>query len=441
MAVSTQLRKLWHRASSDNLRDALPLGWGVADQAVISASNFVMVVLLARVLGPEQFGAFALAQMALLFVGSMQRALITQPHNVLGSTLHGENYVRYTSGTFWSQIAFASISALLISSVGLIVYFINHTIAVLILVIAFATSTWQIQEFCRRVFYTQSNYKLAFANDLVTYGGQLSLVVITWKMDLLSPALAIVCIAVGSLFGSLLGMLLLRPLIRWKSYRSATHESLTMNWSFGKWLLGSELMIWLSSRSYQVIVAASIGVVGNGAMRAAENVMSPTNVLMQFVGSVVPVRGSRLWMQVTAKEYVSTFRLVTIVLVAVMGVYGLLVTFCREWIVAQVLGEEYASFEWLIAAYAWMYVCGVIGTMTSLMLNSMQHPSPVFASRLMSTVFTVTVGVLLVHQFGLKGAIIGMMAQQIIAISIQIWSASAAIKSMRSEKGITGQFS
>ena len=71
-------------------------GIGVADQALISLASFVTMVLLARGLSPEEFGSFTLVYAALLFAGSVQSALITQPHAVLAATRSGSAYTRFT---------------------------------------------------------------------------------------------------------------------------------------------------------------------------------------------------------------------------------------------------------------------------------------------------------------------------------------------------------
>ena len=55
------------------------LGWGVGDQAVSSASNFVLGVVVARSLGPEGFGAFSLAYLTYAFVLNAMRGVATDP--------------------------------------------------------------------------------------------------------------------------------------------------------------------------------------------------------------------------------------------------------------------------------------------------------------------------------------------------------------------------
>ena len=55
------------------------LGWGVADQAVSSLTNFVVVLYVARTLGAVQFGAFSLAYVTYSFALAASRGLATDP--------------------------------------------------------------------------------------------------------------------------------------------------------------------------------------------------------------------------------------------------------------------------------------------------------------------------------------------------------------------------
>src|SRR5256885_9496595 len=81
--------------------------WGLADQLLISFTNFVTMVLVAKGLHKAAFGEFTLVYSALLFASILQFALITQPHNVIGVTRQGEDYCLYTTATAMMQILLA----------------------------------------------------------------------------------------------------------------------------------------------------------------------------------------------------------------------------------------------------------------------------------------------------------------------------------------------
>jgi O-antigen/teichoic acid export membrane protein len=55
------------------------LGWGVADQAVSSLTNFAVSIYIARTLGAVQFGAFSLAYVTYGFALNASRGLATDP--------------------------------------------------------------------------------------------------------------------------------------------------------------------------------------------------------------------------------------------------------------------------------------------------------------------------------------------------------------------------
>src|ERR1700724_1144003 len=57
----------------------LRLGWGVADQAVSSLTNFAVSIYVARTLGAVQFGAFSLAYVTYAFALTASRGLATDP--------------------------------------------------------------------------------------------------------------------------------------------------------------------------------------------------------------------------------------------------------------------------------------------------------------------------------------------------------------------------
>src|SRR5439155_18727578 len=55
------------------------MGWGVADQAMSSISNFAVNIYIARSLGAVQYGAFALAYVTYGFALNASRGLATDP--------------------------------------------------------------------------------------------------------------------------------------------------------------------------------------------------------------------------------------------------------------------------------------------------------------------------------------------------------------------------
>ena len=95
-AIPAGLRDRWSPGARALLRKGV---WALADQALISATNFATMVLVARVLTPREFGLYSLAYTGLLFTNSVQSSLVTQPHASLGAPRAWSAYVSYTTDT------------------------------------------------------------------------------------------------------------------------------------------------------------------------------------------------------------------------------------------------------------------------------------------------------------------------------------------------------
>src|SRR3972149_3483811 len=151
--------------------------WGLGDQALISVANFLTMVLLARGLSPTGLGSFVIVYTGLLFAATLQSAMITRPHNVLGAALEGDEYARHTTATAASQVAFATAAASVALVAATAVYLMRWGFSPLLLALAPALAAWQMQEFSRQVMYTRRRVAQALANDLISYGGPIAVLI------------------------------------------------------------------------------------------------------------------------------------------------------------------------------------------------------------------------------------------------------------------------
>jgi O-antigen/teichoic acid export membrane protein len=67
---------------------AMKGGLALVDQGVFAGSNFVMSILLARWLSPEQYGMYAVAFAVLLFLLNFHQGLMLEPMLVFGSSVY-----------------------------------------------------------------------------------------------------------------------------------------------------------------------------------------------------------------------------------------------------------------------------------------------------------------------------------------------------------------
>ena len=299
--------------------------WAFADQALISAANFFTMILLARHLPRREFGDFAMVYAGLLLANSLQAGPITTAHNVLGATRRGRDYLDYTTSTALAQLGVAIAAALLAAAAAIVAWGAGHEVALLLALLAPSILAWQLQEFSRRVLYTERRLAAAFGNDLISYGGQTAGVAVLWATGTLSASWALVALAVTSALAAAFGAWQIRESLRGRVDWSLIRE----NWAFGKWLVGVHLVgHWLSNEAYFFLCGFLVDAASAGVLRASQTIFGPIRVLAYVLSSLLPTHLSRTLSERGDRALdvalTRTFRYV----IPLLGGYCLLVALC-----------------------------------------------------------------------------------------------------------------
>jgi capsular polysaccharide biosynthesis protein/O-antigen/teichoic acid export membrane protein len=151
------------------------LGWGVADQAVSSLTNFAVAIYVVRTLGAVQFGAFSLAYVTYAFALNASRGVATDPLLVRFSgtdLLTWRRAVASCTGTA-AAVGLASGACVLVAATVL-----HGTTRGAFLALGLTLPGLLLQDSWRYSFFALGRGSRAFLNDMV------------WALALL-PALAL----------------------------------------------------------------------------------------------------------------------------------------------------------------------------------------------------------------------------------------------------------
>jgi O-antigen/teichoic acid export membrane protein len=360
--------------------------WALLDQVLISGANFLTGVLTARALTQSEFGAFSIVFGVLLFANILQSTLITQAHNVLGATRVGREYQRYTGSTAFGQILMVAIEALLIVPVMLFAYYKGWAGAGMLVALIPAIVFWQLMEFCRRVLYTEGRYGAAFANDMISYGGQTALLIALYALFRMgriefTGALALYVLAGTAAIAAAVGFWQIRRSIVF----AANRKDFAENWHFGKWLAGGELMGWCSSVHMQVWWAAClIGTVASADLRAAQILFGPARVITFFVFAA---------------------------LLPTVGIYCLLLAVFPQLLLRLVYGANYASAEGaqVLTLFA---VCAFLSYLQMVIVAALtagKQTRAIFVGSVWGCVVALAASPACILLWGSRGAIISMI--------------------------------
>lgn len=391
--------------------------WALSDQILISAANFITMVLAARSMPKTEFGAFTLIYSALLLANVMQSTLVTQAHNVLGTVREGLDYRIYTSSTAVGQLLFIVFEACIAAAIALGAGLRHSPSTAMLVALVPSIVGWQLQEFVRRVLYTEGRIGAAFANDIVSYAGQTVWVVVLWHWRTLTGASALYALAWTSLAAALWGVWQMRSSLVMKFDFSALKE----NWHFGKWLAGAEIVGWCSSlHMYLYLAALFIGTAASGELRAAQLVFGPTRMLAFFLGNVLPIRFARALVRGGDAEMHSGLHKVVAVIAPLLGSYCLFAAIFASRLMRFIYGDNYAGDATVLQLYA---ICAFLNYMQMVVaaaLSAKRLTHLIFTSSVYGGLIALSMSWVLIKFMGIDGAVVCMMLTAVIVSILYI---------------------
>ena len=234
------------------------VSWAIADQALVSGSNFITGIILARLLGLESYGVFTLAWLVVLFFNSLQIATIIQPLMSLSPKYKGDTLKSFYGSMLFIQLLWIIIYSLVIctgfifqnqfESIDRISEYFIPVFSVLI--------TFQIQDFIRRLFFSLSKPEKAFLSDSISYLGRIAVFIILYHTDKLTITSTLYAISFVSLI-AIIPALSIRGSI--KLFHSQHLVNIKENFDFSKWLLGSALLQWTTGNYFFVVCWCDAG--------------------------------------------------------------------------------------------------------------------------------------------------------------------------------------
>ncbi|PWC62804.1 hypothetical protein TSH7_09050 [Azospirillum sp. TSH7] len=381
-----------------------PLSWALVDQAVASGANFLTIVILARQLGVEGFGLFMLAWLVLLFFRSLQGGLIIAPMMSIGPKQEPQRRDAYYGVVLACQLVLVvGGSAFILCGAWVIALMAPGAIPTQIAVpLAAACAGDQLQEFARRLFFSQDRPRLAVLVDVTTYGSRTLLLLLFGG----GTELALWFVFLSALPGmgvTLYGLAGLRLTA------AAMREFLPRQWRFARWTVGAALLEWGSGHLIVMVAGGVLGTAAVGAIRATTNIFAPVQVLIQALNNVVPVRAAALLAEGGERPLVRYLTRVTALSGAVCLAILAVGTGFPAHILLLLYGPGYEQYAHLVYWWVAIYAAGFLQFPLSAALSAIELTRPFFLSILCEAAFGIVSAWVLPHWFGLDGTMFGIL--------------------------------
>lgn len=391
--------------------------WSLADQALVSGVNFVSSVILARVLGLEAFGAYAVAQMYLFYANTFQGALVVSPMMISVPASAGTPTDQRTllNGYLGYSAIVGAITVVAVQLLAEVLGRWSNALSVrgLALPLAALMIAFQTQDWLRRVLYTRSAHRRVFFSDAFSYGGYFGALLMLTLSERLDAAAAFWAMAFT--FGStaIVGLALHK---HWPDPRS-TAIVIRSQWRNSRDYLLSWQLQWLASQGVILFGTAVAGQQAAGAIRAAQNLLGPVMVMFQWLDNVLPVRFARHMKDAGASALrLHAARLRNLGLVGLVIVLGLIAAI-SDTLMIVVYGEPYRPFAALVDALALYFLFGYAYRIDSYQARALgqtkllAHASAIWAA---ASTF-VSVALALGGKLTALGILIAMISGQVAA--------------------------
>lgn len=401
------------------------LNWSLADQAVVSGVNFLTGLILARILGMSEFGRYSLAWMIVLFANSIQIALVLEPMMSIGPKQPVEARRAYYTALAVQQAVLSLVMAGLIMA-GVwwtSIYMPGWNTQGMALPLACVVVAFQFQEFLRRYFFCTGRPQLAMFSDVMRYVGQIGLLIsivvfvtAAGRPDIrVDSIMALWAIAAAGGVSTLIsGFFFVRPTFDLSILRSSSRR----HWQSSKWLLPSAIIYWFSGHFFIIAAGFFLGAAAVGAIRAAHNLIAITHILFQAWENIVPARAARIYHSNGARALGSFLRRVSINGGLATAAIIIAVNIYPGGLLGMMFGQEYAEYGHLLVYYGLCYLFLFFSLPLRAGLRAVENTKLIFLGHLAVSIFTLATFYPLVTNFGLHGAMVGIVCTSVILVVV-----------------------
>ncbi len=391
------------------------------DQAVISLTNFVASVYLARQVTPTEFGVFAVGFLLLHMVRALQEGLIVQPLNGLGAAMPVVAFRRYASSAGLLQLLFSGILAIGTAAAGHILTLLgNDTLGPTLFALWFAFLVWPPQEFLRRAFYARGRVWAAVVNTVIASLVRLAVLIWWGGQDSLQGTSGMHAIAWGSLAALLPGVWQAREF--WTSARIHLKQAMLLNWRNGRWVLGSSFANWMALEVYPILTAGMLSFAAAGAYRALQTPVGPVNMILRATDTFLTPAAARIYHHRGKQRYLHALRLVYLLGGILIGALLVAAVLFATPILRFLYGDIYLEFSQGMLLMAIYYGLWFLYWPLQSAFKAINITRPIFLANLVAILSMFSVGVWAIQTWGLFGTIGGQALNALIT-GLILWAA------------------
>jgi len=393
------------------------LSGGVAVQAILSAANFIVGLLLIRRSPDAEYGYYVLIASAVLLSTTLQGAFI-QPAMILRLTRADRDgradliggLVRDQNRLFPYVVGLTLVIGVALMATGQL----SVSLAAVLIGGTAAVVAALRREFFRMVLFAYRCPNDVLKSDFV----YCVLLVVGAYLATLTPlpaAFAAVTLALSALVG---GSLSSRALWRHEAWNPKAPTGMLRKIApQGAWSSFGGGVHWLFSQGYNYLVAGALDVTAVAALAATKLLVMPVGLLSSGIGTLMLPTVSRWTNEHGARKIFSRLILFAAGLAATASVYLLIMWLARDWIFVHVLKRDFAHRDLLLGVWLVIALVMVVRDQLIYFLVTRARFRLTASITLFSAIASFAVSLVAMRQLGVVGALIGLLAGEVLNVA------------------------
>ena len=390
----------------------------ILDQALISGSNFLVGIFLARWLAPAQYGAYALAFSVSLLLTFLYQSLLLEPMAVFSGSAYRKSLRGYLGALLWIHVWLTGPGLIVMGITTLVAYKRGSANGLpgALLGVTLAAPCILLFSLARRAYYMKLAPARAavgaFLYCVIVNGG----LFIVYRRGWMSPFSAFGLMAVGALFTSAYLLFHVRTTLADEAPGPDLSQTWSRHWNYGRWALATSAATWIPYYMYYPLLSAFKGLTQTGQLRALMNLALPLEQSFTALACLFLPYAARLHGEGGTSAARVLTRRIAILYVGGAVLYWMIVIPMKAQFFHLLYGGKYMEITYLLPLVAVETILWSAAFGPTIVLRGMESPSSVFYARCAASVLSLAVGVPLTIIYGLWGCVLGIVLANATAL-------------------------
>ncbi len=395
----------------------------VFDQFIYSGTNFVINLILARYLTISNYGIFGTAYGTYLFMFGINHAFILEPLNIIAIKYYSNMRLKYLYSLIIIQVFITFLFSFILLLISFLFIETNNEMSISLLYLAIF-SPFMI------IFYTLKRICYSFFKQLYSFYGSLIYVFLLVlfffylnSYDTINVQNSFVIMGVASLISSFFIFSFLKYILKNESQdrKPQIIDVINHHWRLGKWLLFTAGIGWLSINIYVPIIGY-LGKLNTAAsLKTLENFLLPLEQLLTAISVFVIPYIINSYSKIKSLKYVRTIttKLVLAVLLFLVVIILIFYFFSNDLFEILYDNEVYEKSSFLLPFICLILIFRTIRDLKfGVIIRILEKFKYLMVPTLFSSLFSLTIGLVLLWQYDMIGAVIAKILTSFITMII-----------------------